>query len=314
MNLLLAFMIFMKSVIYGLSVFFTGTLVKTVDVLDVLALRFLMSFVVLYILKSLKVIRIETGIRDLAKKKEEKEYVKALLLAGIFEPVLYMFFETMGISMTTGITAGVILAVSPVFSCINEAIFLKEKSTLMQKIFLGIGMAGVMYIAVMTNTDDGQNTVSGIVFMFLAVISGTLYSVFSRKSSKHFQAFEVTYITCFLGTVVFNLINVVRHLLDGDVLRYFAPYMSFENLIGFAYLSILSTIVATAMNNYALSRVHVSTVAAFGGVSTLVTIAAGIFLNHEKLYGFQVIGILLIIIRMVGVSYIDIQKQKQSVK
>lgn len=45
---------FLKNVVYGASVFFTSELTASVDVLDILALRFLMSFVTLFILKQLK--------------------------------------------------------------------------------------------------------------------------------------------------------------------------------------------------------------------------------------------------------------------
>ena len=44
----------LKNVIYGASVFFTGALSDNVDVLDILAIRFLLSFAVLYLLKILK--------------------------------------------------------------------------------------------------------------------------------------------------------------------------------------------------------------------------------------------------------------------
>ena len=309
MGVIVIIFITLKSVIYGLSIFFTGNLIEQVDVLDVLALRFLMSFVALWLLKVTRVLRITVGIKDIVRRTEHTPYIKPLLLAGLFEPVLYMVLETVGVSMTTDITAGVILSLSPIFSCINESLFLKEKSSFLQKVFLGIGIVGVMYIALNTDTSDGQNTVVGILCMFLAVISGTLFSVFSRKSSRHFGTFDITYITCMMGAAIFNVINVVRHIVDGDILQYFAPLADVQNLIGFVYLSILSTIAATAMGNFALSRAKVSSLAAFGGVSTLVTIAAGVLLRNETLYAYQIIGIILIVIRMVGVSYIDMRKK-----
>lgn len=311
MSFLVILFITIKSVIYGLSIFFTGNLIENVDVLDILALRFLVSFLALWVLKVTHVLRIEVGVRDIFRRTERSPFIGSLLLAGLFEPVLYMALETVGVSMTTDITAGVILSLSPIFSCINESIFLKEKSSTMQKVFLAIGIVGVIYIAVNTDTNDGQNTVVGILCMFLAVVSGTLFSVFSRKSSRHFSTFDITYITCMQGAVIFNAINVVRHIIAGDLLSYFAPFTDVENVIGFLYLGILSTIVATAMNNYALGRTKVSTLSAFGGVSTLVTIAAGVLLHHEPLYTYQLIGITLIVIRMVGVSYIDMKRKGQ---
>lgn len=308
MSLLVILFLIIKNTVYGLSIFFTGSLTESTDILDILSIRFLLSFAVLFLLRIFKIIKINIKVKDLFKS--DKSNTKSLLLTGIFEPILYMLFETLGVSMTTGITAGIILASSPIFSCIFEWLILKEKSTLWQKVFLGIGIVGVVYIGINTNTSGGENTLSGILFMLAAVISGVLFTAFSRKSSRHFKPFDITYITCFEGALIFNFINIVRHLINGDILSYFMPLFNTENLIGFLYLSVLSTIVATAMNNYALSRAKISVISAFGGVSTLVTIAAGIILDNETFYLYQAIGVALIFIRMIGVTVIDLKNKK----
>jgi len=303
----------LKSVIYGTSVFFTGTLSENVDVLDILAIRFLISFLVLYLLKIFKIVKIDVGIKDVFGKTERSGYLKSMMLAATFEPVLYMLFETVGISMTTGVTVGVILSLSPISSCICESIILKEKTTLLQKIFLGVGIIGVIYIAVNTKAREGKDTVLGIVFIALAVLSGSLFAVFSRKSSSHFNSMEVTYFSALLGMIAFNAVNIVRHTMYGDLKNYFSPLLNIHNLIGFVFLAVISTIVATGMNNFALSRLQVSTLGAFGGLSTIVTIAVGVIFGGEKLYYFHFIGMTLILIRMIGVSYISIKKSKENI-
>ena len=306
------FVIF-KNIIYGSSVFFTGSLSKNVDVCDILAIRFLMSFLVLYLLKIFKIVKIDVGLKDVFGKTKRSKYIKSLMSAAFFEPVLYMLFETFGISMTTGITVGVILSLTPISSCVCESIILKERTTLLQKIFLGIGILGVIYIAVNTNTSEGKNTVAGIIFLVLAVISGSLFAVFSRKSSSHFNSMEVTYFSAMLGMIVFNAIYVIRHTISNDLKGYFEPLLNAHNLVGFVFLAIISTIVATCMNNFALSRLQISTVAAFSGLSTVVTVVIGVIFGGEKLYYFHFIGMTLILIRMIGVSYISIKKSKTKV-
>ena len=312
MRLLVYSFAFLKNVIYGLAVFFIGNLTETVDFLDVLAIRYLFSFVVMFALKYLGILKIKVGIKDIFVKNERTPYLKYVLITALFEPVLEMFFETWGISMTTGITAAVICSLSPVMACIAEGIFLKEKTTLWQKIFLGMGIAGVLYIAVNTTSADGKDSIWGILILIMAIASGAMYLTFSRKSGKSFSAMEISYVAVCLGMFVFNAANIVRHLIMGDILNYFAPCYSMENLIGFLFLSIFCTIVATGMNNFALSKMQASTMSAFGGVSTLVTIAAGVLLNDEKLYTFHFIGLTLILIRMIGVSYIQIKKDKNN--
>ncbi len=301
---------FLKNAIYGLSVFFTGTLSNSVDVLDILALRFLLSFAVLFLLKQLGVIKVSVKIKELFLVSDRRDSIKLLLLTALFEPVLYMFFETLGISMTTGVTAGVILSLMPIASCISELVILKERTTLLQKFFLALGIAGVVYIAVNTDTSSGNDRLMGIIFIVLAVAVGSLFMVFSRKSSGHFNAFEVTYVSCFVGMVVFNAVNVVRHLVLGNITSYFEPYLNTGNMIGFVFLAVVSTIIATSMNNYALGRMQTSTMSAFSGVSTFVTVVASVLLNNEQIYYFHYIGFALILIRMFGVSYISIKKEK----
>lgn len=308
MSLLVFICCLVRNIIYGSSVLFTGKLTETVDVLDILALRFLMSFVGLWMLKITKILNIKVGMKELFGKAENvgrKPYIKTILLAAIFEPVLYMFFETIGISMTTNIMAGVILALSPIFSCISESIILGEKSSLAKKIFLGIGVLGVLYIALNANTSDGKNTVTGIACVLLAVISGCVYMAFSRKASAVFAPIEITYVSAILGTVVFNLVNVIRHIINGDIASYFVPYFNLDNMTGFVFLAILSTIAATLMGNYTLKKITVSSYAAFGGISTLVTVILGVIFNNESIYMYHIIGFSLIFIRIIGVVYID---------
>lgn len=303
---------FLKNVIYGTTPFFTGALSESgTDVLDILALRFLMSFVVFWLLKVTRIVKINVSVRDFFKKNPRSSVMRYILLTALFEPVLYMFFETLGISMSSNITTGVILSLSAVTSCIFEVVFLGEKSTLLQKFFLALGIFGAIYIAVNSSGSGGKDSVLGILFLILAVVSGSLFSVFSRKSSKSFSAMEVTYVSCMLGAVVFNAVNVVRHLIRGDILHYFDPYFNVENLVGFAVLAICSTIVATGMNNFALSRMQSSTMAAFGGISTLVTVAVGVIFANETMMPYHWIGLSCIVVRMVGVSVIAIRRDRK---
>ena len=304
----------LKSTIYGLSIFFTKSLTENVDVIDILALRFLLSFVVIWVLKATKVFKINVGAKDFFKKNDRTPFLKNLFLTALFEPVLYMLFETFGVSMTTNVTAAVIASLAPVSSCIIESVFLKEKSTFLQKIFLACGIFGVVYISVNTDTTDGENSIIGILFLVGSVLAGSLFTAFSRKSSSHFSPMEITYFSCLLGAVIFNAINIVRHLIRGDILHYFDPYFNVDNIIGFVFLAVLSTIAATVMNNFALSKIQISTMSAFGGLSTVVTIAVGVLFRDEMLAIYHYIGLPFIILRMVGVSAISIRKTRQELR
>ncbi len=284
-----------KNIIYGSSVYFTKDLLSTTDVLDVLAIRFLISSLFFGLLIACRVIKVNFKGKNL----------KYIFLTGLFEPVLYFLFETIGLDNTTAILGAIIMAMGPVVTCITQFLVLGEKNSLMQNVFLGIGIVGGTYIIINTNTGDGNNTVFGIIFVFLAVVVGSLYTSFSRKTSgtKEFTPIEITCFTAFMGAVAFNSANIVRHLYVGNIETYFTPLADWGNIVGFIFLAIVSTIVATLANNYALSKVKPSVMSAFGGVSTITTIILGTLIGGEQLYMFHIIGVTLIVTCMVGFSY-----------
>lgn len=313
MTALAYFLTFLKNAIYGTTNFFTkGLNSNNIDAIDILALRFLLSFVILWLLKVTKIIKINVGIKDVFKNTERHKYIKPLFLAAFFSPVVEMLFETTGFTKTTAVTAGVILSLMPIFACVIETLILKEGTTFAQKVFLMLGVVGVIYIGINTNTSNGKDTAFGIICLVIAAIAGPTYLVFSRKCSGKFKTFEVTYFSCILGSVVFNSISVIKHLYQGNIIHYFDPYFDPQNIIGFVVLSVVSTIIATAMNNFSMSKLQASTVSAFGGVSTVVTILIGVVFLDEKLFYFHYIGFVLILIRIVGVSYIAIKKDRKN--
>ena len=87
----------------------------------------------MWLLKVTKIIKVNVGIKEFSVKNM-KNGAYTLLLAALFEPVLYMFFEALGISMSSGIMAGVIFSLMPIASCISESFILKEKTSTAQKI------------------------------------------------------------------------------------------------------------------------------------------------------------------------------------
>lgn len=96
---------FLKNAIYGTTNFFTkGLNSNDIAAIDILALRFLLSFVILWLLKITKIVKIEVGIKDVFTKTERHKFIKPLLLAALFSPVIEMLFETIGFTKTSAET------------------------------------------------------------------------------------------------------------------------------------------------------------------------------------------------------------------
>ncbi len=304
-NSLAYILVICKSVIYGSSILFTGALLKSADVMDVLALRFLISALAFLALALVGVIHIDFRGKPL----------KILAAAAIFEPVCYFLFETIGLGQTTTSLAGIMSAVVPVVIILCETIFLKERTTTLQKLLLMLSISGVILVTVLTGNDSNQsNSVWGIAFLALAYASGALFMICSRKSSGQFSSVEITFFTTMVGALVFNGINVTRHLYSGTITSYFAPLFNLENLIGFLFLSILSSIMATIMNNYALSRIQASSVSALSGFSTITSIILGVVVNQESLFWYHYVGMVMILVGGIGVNYIAQRRLERAQK
>lgn len=289
-----------RSVIYGSTFLFTGNLVQTVSVSDVLALRFLISAAVFLLLTAFGFVHISYKGKNL----------RLLAVTALLEPILYFIFETKGLEGINTSLAGVLCAMTPIVTVILETVILKERTTVLQKLFLIIGISGVTAATVGSVDGSGRNTVWGIFCIAEAYISGSFFTICSRKVSEQFSAIDITFFTTMIGAVVFGSFSFIRHLGNGTLSDYFQPLASPENLTGFLFLGIVSSIIATVLNNYALARVQASNLSALGGISSIVSIILGLTVNHEQWRVNQLFGAAMIIIGAVGVNYITVKKSK----
>ena len=286
--------IVLKILIYGSSSLFTRGLLSNTDVLDVISLRFLLTAILFLFLNIFGVVKLNL---------KGKNY-KSLLLCSIFEPILYFVFETVGISMSSTIIVGVIMALSPISAIIVSMVFLSERTNTIQTFCLLFGISGVLIIVICTSkgADSSGATLIGMLFMLLAVISDSMYAAFSRKSSKQFKPIEISCFSAFLGCIVFNSANVARHMFTGTIYTYFEPLLIPQNLVGFVFLSVFSSVVAVSLGNYALSKLQIYRTSAFSGISTIYTIILGILIYNEVLHFYHIVGIVLIFFSVFGVN------------
>ena len=277
-------LIVIRALIYGPSYLIVGKLLESTGVFDVLAMRFLLTAIFFLILKLTGIIHISFRGKNL----------RFLILTALCEPCGYFIFETFGVKGTTTVVTGLLLAMSPVVIIILETLFLKEKTTVLQKLCLLIRiMGGVVVVAF--STSSGKNTVWGIISLVLTMICNAGFCIASRKSSQEFTSFEITFFASVFGAVMFNGINVGIHAVNGTLSTYFAPLFNSQNWIPLLYLSLIYSVIATVMSNYCYAKIQASLAAALGGISTIVTIVVGVLFNHETLYLYHVVGTVMIL-------------------
>lgn len=292
----------LKNIIYGSGTFLLSRLLDTIDTMDVLSLRFMISSVFFSLLIITKRIKVNF--------KEKK--LGFLFLTALFEPVLEFLFEACGVAATATVTAGLIVAASPIVNAFVQFAILKEKTNFRQVVSLCCGVGGLLYIVLKTSV-GGEDKPYGVVFLLLAVLCGAMYCSFSRKTAKdeNFSATEIACFSSFSGMIAFNGINIVRHMANGNIGDYFLPLFSIENVAVFLFLGVASSVFAAMISGYVLTKLPPVRVSIFGGISTLVTVALGVVFNHEKLCLFHVVGMLLMFSGIVGVNYFSCNGERR---
>ncbi len=134
----------------------------------------------------------------LPKKKDFPWFI----LSGATGFFLYMIFYNIGAKTTTVATSGVILASAPVFTVLFSVILLKEKISLRQWLAIAIEFIGIIVI-----TAHGAifSVNIGILWLFAAALSLSIYNLTQRKLTKSYSVLQTTTFSIFAGTILLSV-------------------------------------------------------------------------------------------------------------
>ena len=201
-----------------------------------------------------------------------------VLLAGLFEPVLYFPCEQYGLKLTSTSFSGVMVALIPLCSLVYGAVFLHEKATWRQVVFSVLSVAGVIVLAVYA-TGIGAGSFLGFLILLGTVFAGAGYIVACRACSGSFTAFERTYITCGMGAAAFGVLSVLEH--RHDLSAVVLPMTHAPFALAIVFLSVVASVLSYLALNRALEVLPVARTAALINFSTVVSVLAGVLLLHE---------------------------------
>ncbi len=287
------------SLIFGFSFMFSKIALDYVTPMGLIAYRFLLAFIVFEILRLTKVVKI----------RFQKELLIPVLLVAFFQPILYFIFETYGLAKTPSSEAGMMIALIPIFVTILSTLFLNEKPTLVQVMFIALSFSGVVLIQVLNGGVIGGSSFLGIALLLLAVISAALFNIASRNASKKVNPFEITYFMMLTGAFVFNAIYLIQLLINGNINTYFTSFSSFTVIGPILYLGIVASIGGFFLVNFALSKLpaHVSSI--YANLSTVVAVIAGYVFLNEALNWYHIVGGIMIILGVYGTARVNFRKQ-----
>ncbi len=282
----------LHAVLVGLAFLFGKVALETAKPIDLLAHRFLASFMGISILATTKIVTVNlTGRRFLR-----------LLPLALFYPLMFFSFQTYGLMLASSSEGGIIQASTPVFVMILASHFLGERLTRAQKASVVLSVIGVLYILLQTGSGLEVTSFRGVVLLLCSVLAFAAYNVLVRKAVADFSYWEITFSVLAVGFVVFTFVTVVNHLWSGDFSGLLVPLKNPGYIFSVLYLGILSTLVTAMLYNFSLSKLEASRVSVFGSLATVISILAGVIFLKEQLFYYHVVGSILIIGGVVGTN------------
>lgn len=272
----------LANIIWGLSFLFITQALEYAPSSLMLAHRFLIATAV---------VGIFLLIRGKKISFKGKDWLSLVLMMGT--QALYYVFETTGLQYSNTTIAGLVLAVVPVVSILTGLIFLKETPTLRQALLCLLPVAGVILMGVYGN-ELGALQPLGIVLLLLTCICSALYKTFLRKSAQDFDSWERTFFILASSALIF-VVNGMNDV-QWNVAEFFAPFANLQYLLPILFLSLLCSIAANVLLNYAGGKMEVMKLASFGALSSLCTMVAGVLILHEPMNLGLGIGAVLIVV------------------
>ena len=287
------------SAIIGFSFLFTKIALGYASPLTNLAHRYTIAALVMVVLHQTKLIKVSLSRKDILSILS----ILSILPMSLFYPLFFFIFQSFALQYISSSEAGILQALVPIFTLLLASVFLKEKTSFLQKFFLFLSVAGVVFIFLSKGANFGTETASfGFLLMLGSVLANAINNILSKAKGDRYRAMDMTAVVIFVGFVTFNTLSLTSHYLDGNILAYFVPFGQLPYLISILYLGILASIVTGSLSIYAIVRLGASTVSVFGNLGTVLTIVAGAIILHEPIYSYHVIGATMIIAGILGMN------------
>jgi len=271
------------NIIWGFSFLLTKVGLSAVsDPKVMLAHRFLISSLVMAVF-------LLTGKNKLSFKNKNWKPIALLLVLQLS----YYLFETYSVLYTNATISGLVLAVVPVVTIGTGVLFLREYPTRRQALFCIMPVAGVIIMTV-SGKELGVVTPIGIGLLLLTLLTSALFKTVNRKAAQEFSPYERTFLVLSVSAVFFCVLGLKET--NWDVGSFVAPLLQGKYLVSVLSLSLLCSIGANLLVNYATGKMSVFKVASFGSLSTLCSMVAGVVFLREPVSITLLLGAVLILV------------------
>lgn len=266
-------------IMWGATFVSTKVLLNYFQPVEILFIRMLLAVIALFV--------IDPHPLRLGDRRRELAFAGA----GLTGLVLYFLLENTALTMTYASNVGIIVACAPFFVAVMVGLFFKEKQGKNFYIGFVIAIAGVIMVSVSGKQSFHLNPF-GDFLAFLAMISWGAYSAIVKKISEwDYPIVAVTRRIYFYGVIL--LLPVLLYEEDGWNLSAFRELTVIANLL---FLGLCASALGFFLWNLATGWIGAVKTSLYIYVSPIVTVVLSMFVLHEKMTVFSVIGSVCILI------------------
>ncbi len=189
-----------------------------------------------YIIAALLLIPVASHL----KKNFHKKNLVPLIAVSLIGMANVSFFA-FGVERTSATVAAVLYAAVPIIAVIASAIILKHQITLQTTLGIITGFTGVLIIIlgpVISTNNIGNTTFTGNLLVAMAVISYSLYTVFSKRVLQHSSPLLLT------AGLLFTTLTLLPFLMLTEITEYrelstsVTPY----SVVAIVYVGLATTV------------------------------------------------------------------------
>lgn len=283
-------LVIISSVLFGLIFLCAKIALEELDVIQVLACRWTIAFIMFSLLILLKVIQVNYKGKP----------VKWIFLLIIIQPCTTTIFETIGVDLTTTSESAIIYAMTPIVVTLISAVVLRRKTTLLVYAGIVLSFAGVVVATVFGEDFSIGGKIIGYLFMLGGVLFASIYTILSGDISDKFTAIERTFAMSAAGCIWFNMINVARGKgFDCFVVCLREPEIGVVIL----FLGAVASFGGYMMFNYAISKIPPSQVSMLNvNLMTITGVVSGIIVQGDLFGWYTVIGLAMVVIGVIAAN------------
>jgi drug/metabolite transporter (DMT)-like permease len=238
-------------------------------------------------------------------QKIDKEDYKKIIVASFFGIALNMLSFFKGLSLTTPISASVMMVTSPIMVLIFSSVLLKEKIIKRKIIGVIIGLVGAVILIVYGNSvdDNASNRAIGNFLVFVNAASYGLYLVLVKSLISKYN--PITFIKWFY---LFGLLFVIPFGF-GEFNEISWTIMPISIYLKVSFVVIFTTCITYLFNLYGLSKLKPTTVSVFIYLQPVIATIFALSVGSDSL---NLIKILATIIIFFGVYLVTKQVENST--